>query len=78
MKQIAIRDLDDSVIHMLKKIAWTEGKSPDDVARRLLIEAIYSRFPALAEKRSAMAGNLSGGQQQILEMSMALLVVETM
>src|SRR5438270_4793491 len=42
-----------------------------DRASRL--DAIYSQFPLLAEKRSAMAGNLSGGQQQILEMSMALL-----
>jgi branched-chain amino acid transport system ATP-binding protein len=37
------------------------------------LDAIYGVFPMLAEKRSAMAGNLSGGQQQILEMAMALL-----
>jgi len=60
MKQIAIRDLDDSVIHMLKKIAWTEGKSPDDVARRLLIEAIYSR---MAAARVAMRATELAGQQ---------------
>jgi branched-chain amino acid transport system ATP-binding protein len=47
------------------------GASRRGAAQQL--ESIYSRFPALAEKRSAMAGNLSGGQQQILEMSMALL-----
>jgi len=33
---------------------------------------VYAEFPMLAEKRSALAGNLSGGQQQILEMTMAL------
>src|SRR5207248_3455856 len=37
------------------------------------LEGIYGQFPILAEKRSSLAGNLSGGQQQILEMSMALL-----
>lgn len=54
MKEIIIRNLDDSVIHMLKKIAWMEGKSPDDAARRLLIEAVYSRMAsARAVERSA-------------------------
>ena len=43
MKQIVIRNLDDSVIHRLKKIAWMEGKSPEETARRLLIEAVQSR-----------------------------------
>jgi plasmid stability protein len=43
MKQIVIRNLDDSVIHRLKKIAWMDGKSPEETARRLLIEAIHSR-----------------------------------
>ena len=43
MKQMMIRNLDDAVIFMLKKIAWAEGASPDDMARRLLIEAIQSR-----------------------------------
>jgi plasmid stability protein len=43
MKQIIIRNLDDSVIHRLKKIAWMNGESPEETARRLLIEAIHSR-----------------------------------
>ena len=43
MKQIVIRNLDDSVIHRLKKIAWMEGKPPEETARRLLIEAVQSR-----------------------------------
>jgi branched-chain amino acid transport system ATP-binding protein len=37
------------------------------------LEALYVEFPVLAEKRRTLAGNLSGGQQQILEMGMALL-----
>jgi ABC-type branched-subunit amino acid transport system ATPase component len=32
------------------------------------------KFPALREKENEMAGNLSGGEQQILEMGRALLL----
>ena len=38
------------------------------------IDAILTRFPLLGEKRQAFAGTLSGGQQQILEMAIALLL----
>jgi ABC-type branched-subunit amino acid transport system ATPase component len=38
------------------------------------IEALFTRFPVLAAKRTAPAGTLSGGQQQILEMAIALLL----
>ena len=40
---------------------------------RTAISSIYERFPLLAEKRNRLAGELSGGQQQVLEMAMALL-----
>jgi len=38
------------------------------------IDALLTRFPVLADKRRAAAGTLSGGQQQILEMAIALLL----
>ena len=38
------------------------------------IEALYRRFPILDEKRTALAVNLSGGQQQTLEMGIALML----
>jgi branched-chain amino acid transport system ATP-binding protein len=38
------------------------------------IESMFERFPILEGRRSVMAGNLSGGEQQILEMAMALLL----
>lgn len=38
------------------------------------IEQIYARFPILSQKRSELAGNLSGGQQQALEMGIALML----
>jgi len=43
MTQVIIRNLEDHIIHRLKKIAWAEGASPDETARRLLIEAIQLR-----------------------------------
>ena len=36
---------------------------------RSAIEAVFDRYPALKEKRNALAGALSGGQQRILEIA---------
>ncbi len=41
---------------------------------RARIDAMFARFPMLAEKRRAAARTLSGGQRQILAMAMALMV----
>jgi len=38
------------------------------------IEALMERFPLLGTKRRAVAGTLSGGQQQVLEIAIALLL----
>ena len=38
------------------------------------IEGIYQRFPRLAERRNQIAGTLSGGEQQMLAMSRALMI----
>ena len=38
------------------------------------IEKIYARFPALGERHGGMAGNLSGGEQQMLAIARALLL----
>jgi branched-chain amino acid transport system ATP-binding protein len=38
------------------------------------IEAMYSRFPVLGERRKGLAGNLSGGEQQMLAIARALLL----
>lgn len=45
-----------------------------DDNRRRDTEAMLDRFPLLREKSRTPAGNLSGGQQQILEMAMALVM----
>ncbi|NLW04880.1 MAG: ATP-binding cassette domain-containing protein [Pseudomonadaceae bacterium] len=50
--------------------AYTRSKDPsiqDD------IEKIYSKFPILRQKRYNLAGELSGGQQQMLAMGRALM-----
>lgn len=40
--------------------------------RRSRIAEMYENFPILREKRRQLAGNLSGGEQQMLEMAMVL------
>jgi ABC-type branched-subunit amino acid transport system ATPase component/predicted MFS family arabinose efflux permease len=40
-----------------------------EVAR--LVEDVFTRFPRLRERRGQMAGNLSGGEQQMLALGMA-------
>ncbi|MEJ0068400.1 MAG: ABC transporter ATP-binding protein [Pseudomonadota bacterium] len=45
---------------------------PAEAARR--IDALFERFPMLADKRRQAARSLSGGQRQVLAMAMALMV----
>ena len=45
----------------------------DNAAFRRDLESIYERFPRLAERRGQIAGTLSGGEQQMLAMSRALM-----
>src|SRR5260370_42468597 len=45
-----------------------------DASVRRDIEAMLERFPMLGTKRRGPAGTLSGGQQQILEIAIALLL----
>ncbi|HXU91042.1 MAG TPA: ABC transporter ATP-binding protein [Methylomirabilota bacterium] len=53
------------------------GGYVDPAGSRPRIEAIFARFPVLAEKRRYAARTLSGGQRQILAMAMALMVEPT-
>ena len=46
----------------------------DPARSRARIEAIFARFPVLADKRRQAARTLSGGQRQVLAMAMALMV----
>jgi branched-chain amino acid transport system ATP-binding protein len=46
----------------------------DSAAFKADLEATYQRFPRLAERRNQIAGTLSGGEQQMLAMSRALMI----
>ncbi len=59
-----------SVEENLEMGAYTRN----DPGVRRDIEAVMRRFPMLAGQRATLAGSLSGGQQQILEVAMALLL----
>lgn len=45
----------------------------DQTAFKNDLDAIYTRFPRLAERRSQIAGTLSGGEQQMLAMGRAIM-----
>ncbi|MCR5168760.1 MAG: ABC transporter ATP-binding protein [Oscillospiraceae bacterium] len=59
-----------TVLENLKLGAYTR-KDPKEVAETL--ETVYDRFPRLKERRSQIAGTLSGGEQQMLAMGRALM-----
>lgn len=46
--------------------------------RRTRLERAYAMFPLLAERRGERAGNLSGGQQKVLEIGRALMMAPQM
>jgi branched-chain amino acid transport system ATP-binding protein len=50
-------------------IAWNFRQAKGDFKQ--VLERVYTNFPILAERRRAKAGTLSGGQQQMLILSMA-------
>ena len=59
-----------SVLDNLKLGAFTR-KDKDGIASDL--QMVYDRFPRLAERKSQVAGTLSGGEQQMLAMGRALM-----
>ena len=59
-----------TVLENLKLGAYTR-KDKDEIAQTL--EMVYKRFPRLEERKSQLAGTLSGGEQQMLAMGRALM-----
>ena len=59
-----------SVYENLKMGAYTR-KNKTEIEEKL--EMIYQRFPRLKERKNQLAGTLSGGEQQMLAMSRALM-----
>lgn len=60
-----------SVEENLEVGAWTFRKDRKRLKRQL--EANYERFPILKEKRRQLAGELSGGQQRMIEIGRTLM-----
>lgn len=58
-----------SVIENLQAL----GRSPGGARRDALLSSVYELFPILAERRSQIAGRLSGGQQQMLAIGRGLM-----
>ena len=59
-----------TVAEHLRLAAWTHRGEPD--AMRSATEDALARFPELGDRLAARAGDLSGGQQQMLNLAMAL------
>jgi branched-chain amino acid transport system ATP-binding protein len=59
-----------TVLENLKMGAYTR---PDKQELRQSLERVYTHFPILAERRSQLAGTLSGGEQQMLAIGRALM-----
>ena len=62
---------DMTVEENLQLGGWTFRKDKQQV--RVKIEANYERFPVLREKRKQITGELSGGQQRMVEISRTLM-----
>jgi branched-chain amino acid transport system ATP-binding protein len=61
-----------SVADNLDAALWLrQDKGSDHSAR---IDEVYEMFPVLRERRDALAGNLSGGEQQMLGVAQAMLM----
>ena len=59
-----------TVLENLELATWARR---DGAASRKDMEAVFKRFPILAERRSLSAGSLSGGEQQMLAIARGLL-----
>ncbi|MCW2708881.1 MAG: ABC-type branched-chain amino acid transport system, ATPase component [Frankiales bacterium] len=60
-----------SVADCLRLAEWTNRRDPEHVARAMT--QVHEQFPVLRERATALAGNLSGGEQQMLGLAMAFI-----
>jgi ABC-type branched-subunit amino acid transport system ATPase component/predicted MFS family arabinose efflux permease len=60
-----------TILDNLEMGAFLYRNDPEDQRRR--IDRVFEMFPTLSERRGALAGTLSGGQQQMLALARVLL-----
>ena len=60
-----------TVAEHLRVAGWLYRDDPDYLAR--VTDEVYEMFPRLRERRHQLAGNLSGGEQQMLGLGMAFM-----
>jgi len=61
-----------TVVENLRSFGYTLGRDRRTLDR--LIDECFEAFPRLAERRSSLAAQLSGGEQQMLGLSKALIM----
>ncbi|HEV2250886.1 MAG TPA: ABC transporter ATP-binding protein [Candidatus Limnocylindria bacterium] len=83
--ELAGRDLAGAAPHAIVRAGLIQVPEGREILARMSVHenlllsgaaeprAMYERFPILAERRSLPAGNLSGGEQQLLAIARALL-----
>lgn len=83
--RLAGRDLAGAAPHAIVRAGLIQVPEGREVLARMSVHenlllsgardatAMYTRFPILAERRALLAGNLSGGEQQLLAIARALL-----
>jgi ABC-type branched-subunit amino acid transport system ATPase component/ABC-type branched-subunit amino acid transport system permease subunit len=65
-----------SVAENLRIAGWVHRKDP--AATRAGLDEVYELFPVLRERSAQAAGDMSGGQQQMLSLAMAFLAKPTL
>jgi len=63
---------------VLDNLLLGAGKENDDDVRRQRLEQVYELFPVLRERSSQRAGTMSGGQQRMLSLGLALMSAPTL
>jgi branched-chain amino acid transport system ATP-binding protein len=83
--RLAGRDLAGAAPHTIVRAGLVQVPEGREILGRMSVHenlllsgaadatAMYERFPILAERRALLAGNLSGGEQQLLAIARALL-----
>jgi branched-chain amino acid transport system ATP-binding protein len=62
-----------TVAHNIELGAYVRQTGETSADREQRLESVYRRFPVLLDRQRSLAGNLSGGQQQMLAIARAMM-----